>query len=1007
MTNIVFSRAKTPLREKLVKVFKQEIPTDFAKDKIDKLKEIDNDISQFLKCCDPTIKEQVVLKINHIIVKDTLAESGQMSWKNDDRSRYMKEILEILNDFETYSSSMNLRGSIYYYVACLCFKVHDYDSALQFFIKSKNIDRHDVNRNGLTKIERVKRDIFITFCYEYNGHPESSIEFLLGITNIGIFETTIYSHKEDIITAIVDSGNTKDKYSLIRVILGFDEFTTDNILNNLLLNIESEENSYREGMDEVIHVFAHCLSEYKMKAEIFTEEVYGDAKFKERKKLGYLIKLIAIKLIDTLDESYTTCKATIRAESGDPEGAIRILPDDKILDGREPEDRAEIDFYRFYFKELFSGLFSEKNDKSIETAGSAYRNYCESETSKLDVESKNDALLHYHIFEVKWKLRSIFEEILTNGKKRNSAFLAIEFNNTDWASSFNAVIQGKFSSFANKEIIKEFQKLHVCLNILLEITTNKLPIFFSNDEKIRHFNFENNGNQLFELCKTFNSLFYERDTFERLGSSDKKSKYRTYYIHNLKFDICADDYTNFESCMNILFDDEKVKYSNKEFDKQTSTTKIISGDQQVLDILHQKYHYNPKLNMRVFYSGKTSVDYEAAPIAVFSNLKTCILMAYIYATIESMLDYICKPRPIYILAPLRDTGSYYFQNINWKHFVPFDRESSDKQCLSSTGIGITPQFASMKTKESIPVNYYSDEVREYCYCGLIYRDKKLFVLNKEKDGDRFIEKSSVDCQLIDQCYQDYFKKRETCRNYNTIHDESDLNNCPHTNLNYCKYVFRSINELANQNATNNPIAKNLLLELLILACREGVTDYNYKYVMENNTLEGLNMNNIQFTIYLFDRKIEKFNCYNELIVLDGKESTYSEPSNELMGAPSIEVLSDILVDDGYPFEKVNPIWICLIDLKKDLENSKRAADNCARQDGIRQVFKEMVIKNSDEIQGFINLLNDELAHKELSSPRIAKSFFETIETILETRPWGDYLTSEIKVAMGKILGCRD
>ena len=77
--------------------------------------------------------------------------------------------------------------------------------------------------------------------------------------------------------------------------------------------------------------------------------------------------------------------------------------------------------------------------------------------------------------------------------------------------------------------------------------------------------------------------------------------------------------------------------------EKLNRTKIVFGEKQEVDEQCQRYHQiltqNPKINIRVFYVGEKSEDFIASPIVAFNDLKTCILMAYIYATIESVLDF--------------------------------------------------------------------------------------------------------------------------------------------------------------------------------------------------------------------------------------------------------------------------------------------------------------------------------------------------------------------------------
>lgn len=844
------------MRRLLESLLSESIPDNHTDAGVESLRKIDDDICIFLRTCDPTICEKVVLLINHIIIMDKLSECGRTTWENDDRHLYMHDLLVVLKDFGSCSSSLKLKEIVYYYAACLCFKVHNYEDALRWFKESKNVYEKNTARDELHEIERVRRDIFIAFCYEYMGYPEKAIVFLLGISSIDIFETAIYAHKNDIITAVVKTECKKNKYFLINTIFSFAEFSCENAFTTLIK--KDGTSRFEEESAELVHVFAHCLSEYKTKAYDFENDNYGKFKYDS------LIRLISTRLIDTLDDKYITCKATIRAEGNDQEAALEILPETSKITNKK--EAAEINFYRFYFTELFSDINESSDDGIISAAGQEFHDYCVSGDSGLDVASKRDALLHYHIFEVKHKLRIQFENILKESTNRNASFMEIDFENIDnqWKDSFYAVTQRSddfregFSSFANDEIKKELSLLHLCLNILLEMKANELPLFFTNDEEGKDFIFEVNSNQLFELCKMFSSLFLSEIRPILKSHNITSSKHRTYYINNIRFDISGDYYSEFEGWIQELFDNKQVEYENVELTKQSSTTKIVFGDEEYVENLCEDYcrelTNNPGLNIRVFYVGSKSDAFIATPIAAFSDLKTCVLMAFIYATVEYVIEYICKPRPIYILAPLRDTGSYYFQAVNLERFIPLYHELSEARIINSEGIGITTHFCKPKTTEKFVCSFASQEVKQACCCAIIYKDDKLFALRK----DDFIEKTNVHRLLIQACYDNYANYREKCRRCSTVHTDGK-HKCSSNNTRFCDYVFRKTDSLANKSARNNPIAKQLLLELIVVACREEVSDYDNLYVLENNIMIGAERSR-SFFIYFFNKDLSILGC---------------------------------------------------------------------------------------------------------------------------------------------------
>lgn len=838
--------ARTSIRKLLDTPLRNPIPNNRTTEGVNKIKEIDGDICTFLQICSPNVYERTVLLIDHVIIMDKLNEYGKSAWRSDDRHLYMHDLEAALQEFGLCSSSLNLKESVYYFAACLFFKVHDYDKSLHWFNKSKCVYEKNTAGDDLTEVERIRRDIFIAFCYEYTGQPEKAIIFLLSLDSIDIFESKIYTYKDEIINNTVKLECKKDKYFFIRKLLSFPAFCHDSVLTNVLR--EENINKFEAEVTELIHVLAHCLSEYRIKTTDFGDEHYGNVKFTN------LIRLISIKLIDVLDDKYVTCKAIIRAEGRDLDAALEMLPNPEGM--KTPKEAAEINFYRFYFTESFSDMFESVDNNVISAAGQAFYDYCIDESSDFDTDSRNDALLHYHIFYVKYRLRTLFEGILREKNNRNSQFFKIDFKNIDdpWKKSFNAVmITGRLSSFANAEIKKELHLLRLCLNILLEMQLNRLPLFFTNDEEDEEFSFEVEGNQLFELCKMFSSLFLNDAHLILPPSRISSLAYRFYVINNLQFDVFAESYTEFEDLIQKLFDIENINYTKIDLSQQSSTTKIVFGEKSNVEKHCEHYRQqlisNAELNIRVFYVGEKTDSYIANPIVACENLKTCILMAFIYATIEYVIDYICKPRPIYILAPLRDTGSYYFQAANLERFVPLCQEHSESHEMNSEGIGIIPHFNISKPKERFRCHFFDEDVKAACCCALIYRNNKLFVLR----GTDFVEKRNINHSLVVYYYTEYTKRREKCRKCSVIHGNSQKK-CDLNGTLYCDYVFRRSNALAHDNATNNPIAKQLLIELIVIACKEECDDYDNLYVLEKSLISGV-FSPLSFEIYLFNRDL--------------------------------------------------------------------------------------------------------------------------------------------------------
>lgn len=859
-----------------------------------------NNIGLFCHQYCPTLDERAILNVDKIIIMDVLSQKST-SFAHD-KTTYIKnreallsetiQILECLGDYQ--EQFLPLQEILYYYVACLHFKVHNYREARICYNLSKNKSCNIKSTRKLNEAQIIKRDILISYCYEYCGKPEDATLFLFGEISLLDFKKAIYTHQREILLILCKSVSAPSPQYLyiIDELMKFDEFSKNPTIIQSILSKRNDKR-FTEEMDEVIHVLSHCLNEFKPPniSPCEVENLY-DGETSGPYIVDITIKHIAKRLIDTLGSNYTTCKATIYAENDDSEHALELLS--SYCPSLEKEI-AEKNFYLFYFSELFSDIDSTKLDERIIGSGQAFRAFCESSTdiSNLDGDEKNDALLHYHLFEVKRLLRDLFEKILQNNDIDDINQLFIQNHYSEpLKESIDYIIKNSFSCFANEEICKELEILKLCLYILEEIKQKELPLFFSDENPEKTVSFNNIYDQLFELCKAFNMRRPTTNitkSYTPSGLACTNEEGRTYTIHGFTFDVFVDDYTLFDDVMRDIFDiSENVNLEN-EFciskgtkDKLRSTNKLVFSINKGKEICEYFYSemcqfidktgidYERWNKTKVFLSNDITGRFEGKPFARFSHLKHGIIMAYIYGTVNKIIAYVCEPKQIAILAPLRDTTSYYFQSTNIENFVELKLPDANDYTITNTGLGTNPYMPKTKRDEKV-VKFLNTEIMRSCFCGVKYENGILYVLRKTHDDQNLVAKMiqhDANSILIKRFFQKYLvlripyaKSKTNCTN--------SVCKVKHKSTQTCQYLFGHISNLLREPTSQLCDAKQVLLELIILACKEAVFDVDKVYILEHILTDSLLPNKTNFEIYLFNESINQptQSCCSEWITI--------------------------------------------------------------------------------------------------------------------------------------------
>lgn len=260
--------------------------------------------------------------------------------------------------------------------------------------------------------------ICLANCYEYTNRPEEALKYLLGVEADALNKHLI-SKQNFLIRRIVELYNA-------------DDITKNNVheICNLLVPqipktfavfefFVDEENVKNEKryLIEFIHILAHSLSEHAAQKIYQTESgIYP---------VVSLLQITSRFLMDWVtrqDEAFITCQATVRAENDACREALNLLmhfykrkyqcPDKVVTDERKAKEKAELEFYIFYFAE--QELRYNYQDKLLENdyiaIGKRFLKYAQDTNNK-------DSQFYYHVIYFKFLLKKNAEAaLLYDGK---------------------------------------------------------------------------------------------------------------------------------------------------------------------------------------------------------------------------------------------------------------------------------------------------------------------------------------------------------------------------------------------------------------------------------------------------------------------------------------------------------------------------------------------------------------------------------------------------------------
>ena len=855
-----------------IKSWNSEDHISVSEDDKDRLKDLLVNLKLYQESRDLSLLERLTLLIDECIILD-MVNDDMVEHQGEDFSRadIIAQIEKLFSDLLSSSMISELnenpviaaKENLAYRIAILLQKIHRYQDAFNYFQKSRqfsNLLPALDGEHGLSEKERIERDIHFAFCCEYIGTPYNdknnliiALKVLIGDREGGIGDgywgclKEYFSSKWDNLERIILSDGTEaDKGDrLISLFLGFSSS------QGVLHRVYEKKNEFPVQYQETLHVLSHCLNEMNLLSP--SGIVTTKAEETEELKKTRIIKMISCFLMDSLGPEYATCQATIRAEQGNGIDAISKMKNiDTNIVSRVTQ--AELDFYLFYFESLFSHTIHTRGSGESVSHGSLFRNYCE-ELIKNDPKSASegkDGILHYSVFTLRNELKKLLIDI-KNSDDINKAFLSDEYRieKTQCFEYYSEIREKEFSIYVNSQMVSEKKKLISIYNIIKIMQSLKFPLVFDQggdfEEQIH---VDSKVEELFVLCRQFNS--YPDTNIRKLRKeSTNLDDASTFIIDGLMFDIHGDTeiltgYLESKMIEKSQYSIEKgtlykkdptfprykmIIYPEGESDK---TSKCIQG---VYDEMCDGLQY------QVYYIGEPDYDnFAGTPINALKNIELCFALAYIYATVERVIAQVLNPKPIYILAPLRNSTTYSFQEAD-AHTLLISPAIIKRNAIGITrgGIGIGYKLGrSTITDCTYDVQFYDEHVKNACIEIIRFEDDKLYVLRENKTQ---LVRKTVHTEFVKDLFHEYANSRKRVQNRRhevEVCEKIAREECKTTK---CNYFFAKIDNSigAATLSIKDHYAGTKLIQFTRLACEEDAVRgsnlylFDKSYAVDNNT----------------------------------------------------------------------------------------------------------------------------------------------------------------------------
>lgn len=881
-----------------------ELSKQFDRDKPDNLKHILEELYDLYNEIDVTHIEKIVLLINQCIVLDVLNEENiDISEKSFSRFNILEQIKTFYEEFVSSAiidelednSAIAFKEQISYLIALLLYKIHNYIEAYHYFRDSKMfsdiLGNVEIN-GGLNRIKRIQRDIHFAYCCEYIGTPEMSCDKLVEALKLLLgakgelaseyeywnnIKKYCYKNIDKIETNLTSNENIETKaFNIIALLKDF--FNDERSIFAKLLIMQKNGEDIKHEYNEAVHVLAHCLNELNMFfSNQNTLSYQNNQEAIESLKRKNLIKMIARICIDSLGSQYGTCQATIRAEQGNGIDAILKMHEIETRDLKQC-DHAELDFYQYYFESMFDYTFCDKENNH----GEKFLDFCKKNYVS-NPDCYQDGLLHYYIVLLRNELKKLLEDIVY-GSDRNKAFFH-DCKKIHFSGCFEAYEElrtHEFSPFVNSQIVYEREKLILVYKILRNLQDNRLPLFYEAQDFDEKLSVTESVEELYNLCKKFNEYsnpknvslkktasicndcrFFKENQgnpSENLDDSETENGIPV-WVDGLTFDFYGDikkfkeflsQYANYkimhtdDYAKNRIDLENKILYFDNVDDCYNCCSKL-HGDIKS----GGKYH--------IFYVGDYDDDFVFNTIAVaaFKSIDICFLMAYIYESIGYILDYIFNPKPIYILAPLRNVSNYEFQEAEFDSLLRFPQNYTHTIELISGGIGIQYQKDIIED-DYFEVAFKNENFKKACICFVKLYEDKLYVL---RDGK--LMRKNVHIGLVNNMYDEYARARR-------LKEDKRHEKCKEEHMRGCACFYKKISN-SNEFSRKGQNAATKLLHFLHIACEEQVPSIDNCYLLQSSFLTSDRIEGNGFQICIFNKNVANYfidqSCFNDIVTV--------------------------------------------------------------------------------------------------------------------------------------------
>lgn len=303
------------------------------------------------------------------------------------------------------------------------FRIQNYDIAIEYLTICVNRQSKHLDEDCEIK-KYVNSVIFLAESHEYikeNGNSiDKALVNLIGKNGNQLMQHVLSKYEEILKFLFENYSHIYDDRYNKRIIKSLFELLYNNQDEQpLVYNVFNLDDGI-ESLKTYVHVTAHCVSEFAAMCMKKTAVQTQDTQKIENEIKGYsLLQQISKFLIDWLvanDNAYVTCQATIRAENDACPEAIDLLlkrlhlfskKDMDQLSYNEKIEKAELEFYIFYFAEQELGLHENKENlvKVFEHSGNEFY--------KFVVETHDtNALFHYLVIKFKYLLKKGVKDLL-------------------------------------------------------------------------------------------------------------------------------------------------------------------------------------------------------------------------------------------------------------------------------------------------------------------------------------------------------------------------------------------------------------------------------------------------------------------------------------------------------------------------------------------------------------------------------------------------------------------